>query len=126
MHMPLHSEVDRLKLVYQEYGERSLGKTKWSLTNRGNQLIRKERERKLEQLLQRAGLFPLDQKRILDVGCGTGETLAGFQGWGAAPENLYGVDLLADRIRRARENFPAMSFREANAEVLPFADGFFD
>jgi len=52
--------------------------------------------------------------------------LAGFEAWGARPDNLYGVDLLGDRIRRAKENFPGLTFREANAEALPFADGFFD
>jgi len=124
--MQVHSEVDRLKLVYQEYGERGWGKTKWSVTNRGNTAIRRERERKLEQLLQRTGLLPLGHMRILDVGCGTGETLAGFEARGAKSDNLFGVDLLADRIRRARENFPAMTFQEANAEALPFANGFFD
>jgi SAM-dependent methyltransferase len=124
--MQAHSEVDRLKLVYREYGERGLGKTKWSATNRGNRAIRRERERKQEELLERAGYFRLDHKCILDVGCGTGETLAGFEAWGAKPENLFGVDLLADRIRRAKEHFPAMNFQEANAEALPFANGLFD
>ena len=124
--MQVSSEVDRLRDVYREYGQRNWGKTKWSVTNRGNQAIRRERERKLEQLLQRSGFIPLDQRRILDVGCGTGETLAGFQAWGARPESLFGVDLLADRIRRAKEHFPAMNFQEANAEALPFASGFFD
>ena len=109
--MQISSEVDRLRDVYREYGERDWGKTKWSVTNRGNQAIRREREQKLEQLLQRAGFFPLDQRRILDVGCGTGETLAGFAAWGARPENLFGVDLLPDRIRRAKERSyaPALS-----------------
>jgi len=124
--MPVYSEVDRLKKVYGEYGERDWGEKKWSVANRGNQVIRRERERKLEQLLQRAGLLPLGNRRILDVGCGTGETLAGFETWGARPDNLFGVDLLADRIRRAKEHFPAMNFQEANAEALPFANGFFD
>ena len=124
--MQVHPEVDRLKLVYREYGERGWGRTKWSAANRGNAAIRQERQQKLKQLLQSAGYFPLDQRRILDVGCGTGATLAGFEAWGARPENLYGADLLADRIRRAKEYFPAMSFQEANAEALPFSNDFFD
>ena len=124
--MQVHSEVERLKLVYQDYGERGWGQTKWSVTNRGNQAIQQERERKLELLLQRAGFFPLGQRRILDVGCGTGETLARFEAWGARRDNLFGVDLLADRIRNAKESFPEMTFQEANAEALPFANGYFD
>jgi len=124
--METHSEVDRLKEVYREYGERGWRKTKWALTNKGNQAIRQERERKLEELLRRAGFLPLSNRRILDVGCGTGEILDGFEAWGAQPENLFGVDLMTDRIRRAKENFPAMNFQQANAEVLSFANGFFD
>ncbi|PYJ62909.1 MAG: SAM-dependent methyltransferase [Verrucomicrobia bacterium] len=124
--METHFEVDRLKDVYRQYGERGWGKKKWAVTNRGNQAIQQERDRKLEQLLQRAGFLPLGNRRILDVGCGTGEILAGFEAWGARPENLFGVDLLAERIRRAKDNFPEMTFQEANAEALPFANGFFD
>ena len=124
--METRSEVDRLTSVYREYGERGWRKTKWAVTNRGNQAIRQERERKLEQLLRCTGFFPLGNGRILDVGCGTGETLAGFEAWGAKPENLFGVDLLPDRIRRAKENFPDITFQEANAEALPFGNGFFD
>jgi len=124
--MPTHSEVDRLTTVYREYGERGWRRTKWAVTNRGNQAIRQERERKLEQLLRCTGYLPLGDRRVLEVGCGTGEILAGFEAWGARPENLFGVDLLADRIRRAKENFPNMTFQEANAEALPFGNSSFD
>jgi len=122
----LHSEVDRLKGVYREYGERGWGRTKWAVTNRGNQAIRRERNRKLQRLLRSADFLPLGDRRVLDVGCGSGEALAGFEAWGARPENLWGVDLLHERVRRARENFPTLNFREANGEALPFDDEQFD
>jgi ubiquinone/menaquinone biosynthesis C-methylase UbiE len=119
-------EVDRLTEVYREYRERGWSETKWSITNKGNQAMLRERDQKLKQLLQSAGFLPLDNRRILDIGCGTGELLSGLQSWGAKPENLFGVDLLPDRIQRAKENFPQMNFRQVNAERLPFTDGCFD
>jgi len=94
--------------------------------NRGNQAIEQERWRALEHLLQSAGFIPLDNRRILDIGCGSGKILAGFESWGAKRQNLFGVDLLADRIKRAKEQFPEITFRETNAEALPFVDGSFD
>ena len=124
--METGSEVDRLRLIYAEYNDRGWSKTKWAATNPGNQAIQQERQRKLRELLQGSGFLPLADKRILDVGCGTGEFLAAFQAWGARPQNLFGVDLLPDRIRRARQKFHEIAFQEANAEKLPFTDGFFD
>jgi ubiquinone/menaquinone biosynthesis C-methylase UbiE len=120
------SEIDRLKDVYHGYAERGLVQSKWSLANAGNQAIWRERHRRLSELLAGARLLPLARQRILDVGCGTGDVLASFQDWGAAPENLFGVDLLAERIQVARERFPGMTFQHANAEALSFTDGFFD
>ena len=119
-------EVDRLTEVYREYRDRGWGETKWSITNKGNQAMLRERDRKLKQILKRAGLLPLDNRRILDIGCGTGEMLAGFQSWGAKSENLFGVDLLPARVERAKETFPQLNFQQVNAEGLPFTDGFFD
>jgi ubiquinone/menaquinone biosynthesis C-methylase UbiE len=119
-------EVDRLKTVYREYAERGWANTKWAPANLGNRAIERERERKIKTLLDDTGFLPLDGTRILDVGCGSGEILARFEASGANPENLFGVDLLADRIARAKDKFPQMTFQTTNAESLPFADGLFD
>jgi len=120
------SEVERLRRVYYDYAERGLGATKWSAANPGNQAIERERRHQTEQWLRRAGLLPLTDKRILDVGCGAGKALAEFEVWGAKPDHLFGVDLLPDRIRQAQEQFPALSFQPANAERLPFPNQSFD
>jgi SAM-dependent methyltransferase len=124
--METHVEVDRLRDVYRGYSARGLSRSKWSADNSGNQAIQRERGLKTQELLQRAGFLPLGSRRILDVGCGTGEILAGFEPLGARWENLFGVDVIPERIRTARQNFPQITFQLANAESLPFPDGSFD
>ncbi len=124
--MEARTEVDRLRQVYQQYTDRGFRHSKWSSANPGNRAIQGERERKTLELLQRTGFFPLAGRRILDVGCGTGEQLGMFEDWGASPEGLFGVDLMPERIRAAQQNFPGITFQLANAESLPFPDGFFN
>jgi SAM-dependent methyltransferase len=124
--METHLEVDRLRDVYRGYAARGLGRSKWSADNPGNQAIQRERSFKTHELLERAGFLPLESRRILDVGCGTGEILAGFEPWGARWENLFGIDVIPERVRTARRNFPRMTCQLANAESLPFPDGSFD
>jgi ubiquinone/menaquinone biosynthesis C-methylase UbiE len=67
---------------------------------------------------------------VLDVGCGTGEIssriLKDF-----LPGNVAGIDLSETNLERARRLFPEsayphLSFRQANAEELPFDTGRFD
>jgi ubiquinone/menaquinone biosynthesis C-methylase UbiE len=124
--METRAEVDRLQEVYRDYAIRGFGKSKWSPANRGNQAILNECHRKLREALEKAGFFPLETRRILEVGCGTGSRLAAFEEMGAQPENLFGVDLIPDRINAARQLYEGITFKLANAEALPFADGSFD
>jgi ubiquinone/menaquinone biosynthesis C-methylase UbiE len=64
---------------------------------------------------------------VLDVGCGTGE----FSSRAAAlfPQaKVTGVDLLESHLELARSRYslPNLTFRQADAFELPFADGSFD
>ena len=69
----------------------------------------------------------LASKTILEVGCGTGQWLRDFIKWGARPENITGIDLLADRVSKARRLCPpSVRIECASAAELPFADGTFD
>lgn len=69
---------------------------------------------------------PLSDKRILDIGCGTGDWLRDFVQWGAQPENMHGIDLLKDRVKRAKELSPNIDLVCRNAESIHFADKTFD
>ena len=64
-----------------------------------------EQERVLLELLKRHD-FGLDTAKVLEIGCGTGHWLREFVKWGAQPENVVGIDLLADRVAEARRLCP--------------------
>src|SRR3990172_3391142 len=55
-------------------------------------------ERQLLALLSRNDMSCLSGKRILEIGCGTGHWLREFVKWGAHPQDVVGMDLLADRV----------------------------
>jgi SAM-dependent methyltransferase len=124
--MPSDHEIARIRSVYRHYRESDAAKARWDGANRGNQAIVRERTRLLARMLRQADLLPLSRRRVLEVGCGVGQALAGLTEWGAVPEHLHGIDLLPDRIEEARRHFPAIHFETANAEELPFASGSFD
>jgi len=78
-------------------------------------------------LLRDLGLSRLEGRKILEVGCGTGLWLGEFIKWGAGPENLTGIDLLAERLVAARLTLPPrVGLLQANAASLPFPAGAFD
>ncbi|MBT9252253.1 MAG: class I SAM-dependent methyltransferase [Brockia lithotrophica] len=119
-------EARRIRLAYEEYDRDLRCAGKWSPDNPGNRAIVEERESLLKQMLREHGFWPLTPFRILDVGCGTGGTLARVAEWGARPENLVGIDLLPERIARARERYPHITFYVGNAAEAPFPPESFD
>jgi ubiquinone/menaquinone biosynthesis C-methylase UbiE len=84
-----------------------------------------ERELRMMSLLRQAGLDVKD-KRILDIGCGAGSTLRLLLEYGAKPENLFGIDLLPDRLEQLHSLNPAISCLRAGATNLPYGDASFD
>ena len=56
-------------------------------------LARQERERALIRCIRRAGLAPVGDKRVLEVGCGGGTNLVDLIRLGFQPHNLVGNEL---------------------------------
>ncbi len=124
--MKTNDEVSRLEQTFRSYlvNERKL--RQWSKKNLGNRAILSEWKSRLRQTLNSAGFLPLDGLRIVDIGCGAGSELVSFVEWGALQDNVYGIDLLPERIEEARNCLPRAHFQVGNAEVLDFADSSFD
>ncbi len=118
-------EKMRLEQVYADRARR-LPADYYSPFHPGNLFVSQGRERAILRLLAGNGLADLSNCRILDLGCGSGGDLRRMLDLGAAPENLHGVDLLADRLERARQLAPQLDFQLADAQRLPFDDERFD
>jgi len=73
-------------------------------------------------LLREPGLLPLTGRYVLDVGCGDGAVLRDMLRYGALAEDLSGLDLLPERVERARELTPGARIELGDARALPFDD----
>ena len=120
---PWTSEEERIRHAYARRDNPS----RYSWFNGAHLFGMQEIERGLLSVLRRHHALPLDETRVLEVGCGTGVWLREFIKWGARPHNVYGIDLLDDRIAEARRVCPReVTLECANAAQLRFSDGAFD
>ncbi|HYT23448.1 MAG TPA: class I SAM-dependent methyltransferase [Candidatus Polarisedimenticolia bacterium] len=67
-----------------------------------------------------------ESARVLDVGCGEGDSLWVLLRLGFEPANLSGVDIQEDKIIQAKATNPLVNFECADATSLAFNDGTFD
>jgi SAM-dependent methyltransferase len=81
----------------------------------------------LDVLIDRAK--PVAGERILDVGCGSGATSVAFARKVGPSGHVFGVDVSAPMLARARQSAPAelpIEFALADATIYPFAPAGFD
>lgn len=78
------------------------------------------------RVLVEEGFAQLRGRNCLDVGCGTGGWLRTLMEWGADIERLHGVDLLPDRVAKARTLAPQIDIRLSEQNTLPFEDNSMD
>ena len=90
--------------------------------NRGQDAIIRERDEAIVDLLTGNGGPPTS---LLDVGCGEGTTLSMLRER-LAIDRAVGIDLLPERVERARRAWPGIEFQVADAMRLPFPDASFD
>jgi SAM-dependent methyltransferase len=78
-----------------------------------------ERQRALLALFARLGWTDLSEKRLLEVGCGSGGNLLELLRLGFAPQFLTGAELLTERYAQARHVLPdAVSLHAGDALQL--------
>lgn len=118
-------EAERVRAAYERRDRLGLD-ARYDYWLPENLFIYQARERVVLDLLSDAGLLPLTGRRILDVGCGDGAVLLDMLRYGAARDDLYGIDLLPARVESARTRLPGAHLEVGDARGLPYEDATFD
>jgi SAM-dependent methyltransferase len=98
------SEADAVRA---RYARRAPLDWRYHRLNPAAMLAAQERERAIARLFLARGWRDLRERRLLEVGCGSGDNLLEMLRLGFAPEHLAGIELLDERYAAARSRLPA-------------------
>ncbi len=124
----MSDEIARIRHVYNARYSQAPGDYAyiWHARNPISYTYRQTRERAIIKLLN-SNNIKLEEAKILDVGCGSGDFLRFAASLGAAPHNLHGVDLMERRIESARVLCPSGVYLSVqDARCLSFEAHKFD
>jgi SAM-dependent methyltransferase len=101
--------MDELQKIRARYERRAGDEIsgRYDAINPAEFMSAQEKNRALLRWIRSCHIAPLHEKRLFEVGCGTGTDLLEFIQFGFAPANLTGWELLEDRVNAARERLPA-------------------
>ncbi len=115
-------EINRIKSVYLMREQQGITHT-YSYFNPAFLFHMQERERAILKMLRDVD-FQLNEAKVLEVGCGSGHILNRFLEFGA--KEVYGIELLENRVAIAKSSYPQIKIIEGNAVNLPYKDNSFD
>ena len=120
------SDLQRMQREYEVRKTRTVYANRYSAFNTAGLFIKLQREREILRLLRDTGIDSLKNHKILEIGCGSGSVLVEFLNFGARPRNLYGVDLIQDRVREAHSRLAGSNISCVNGQYVPFPSQSFD
>ncbi|PXW93551.1 methyltransferase family protein [Sphaerotilus hippei] len=121
---PPHEETLRIERRYARRAPSPGPLDRYSLLQPDVWQTVQERQRVLLRRLRRQGWTDLAQRRVVEVGCGSGGNLLEFLRMGFRPEHLTGLELLPERHAQARQVLPgSVALHLGDASVAPIADG---
>ena len=104
------NEVEKIKQRYKKREELS---DRYDILNPWTYKGEQEKESALINWIMTCNILPVEKKKLLEIGCGSGGNLLEFIKLGFSPENLVGNELLDDRIQSANLKLPL------NIKIIP-------
>ena len=87
----------------------------------------REKDRVFKRWLSASSIAAPQTLRLLEIGCGSGAQLQRMLRLGFNPENVYGCDLLVERLDQARQQLPRqVTLLHANALEIQLPESSFD
>ena len=120
------NDLDRIRQEYISRDQRLASSDIYSPFNPSGLFLVQQRQQAILQLLRNADFYPLKNRSILEVGCGSGGVLLEYLSYGVAPERLHGTDLLQDRVVEAHARLPHLPLTCADGQHLPYPNETFD
>lgn len=118
------TEIDRVRERYER--RREVDETYDNLAP-DHYLAGQAKDRALLHWMRTCHIAPLRERRLLDIGCGSGGDLLGFIRMGLEPSNLVGYELLEERVDDARHRLPgAVRIECGDALEVPEQEASFD
>ena len=123
---PSSADITRLRTEYADRRRRLASSDIYSPFNRANLFALQQRQRNTLALLRSNGFYPLEDRHIFELGCGSGGVLLEYLTCGATPFQLHGTDLLPDRVAEAHTYLPYLPLTCADGQNLPYPSTSFD
>ena len=115
------AESERIRSVYRYYESDDREQRKRDLSNPGTRASGQIRWETIRRSLIKSRLAA--GASILDIGCGTGRDLLRMNSeFSRMRLSLYGIDLLPERIERARRDLPGATLSVGSADHLPYVN----
>jgi SAM-dependent methyltransferase len=123
----LNQFTEEKKSIIEVYTQRKNKDYLYNYLNPQVFLSCQERERYFIKWLKYSQLKPISELKLFEFGCGTGFNFLTFLKLGFNPSNLYGNDLLEERIKGARNMLPGnISLYVGDIFQMDFPDNYFD
>jgi ubiquinone/menaquinone biosynthesis C-methylase UbiE len=117
-----YNHEDELKRIYKHYEER-----KHKVKAGPGKLSYVSRMRQYERTLAQIEALPLCERKLLDVGCSTGQWLVdACSNWGGKLENCIGLELRPEVVEQGKKMFSGLKLIAASADKMPFENEQFD
>ena len=122
---PMRKELREIRERYERRSETS--ENLYDPLESYHSMLIVEKQLALIRLIKTVGLVPVAEKRVLEIGCGSGTNLLQLISLGFRPENLVANELLEERAREARHRLPtATKVITGDASELDFVSQSFD